>query len=103
MMWHALCIGDVFIVDEDLGHSELWDRGHATLLLLVHGATESTSPVQSVEEANNNVPAHSLFNALKTCATTKKFLKPVEMLVQCRNVEDRGRAYLKLLLSLMTL
>lgn len=73
----AFCVCNILIVDENFGHIECGHSCHAALLLLVHCAAESTGPVQSVKEANNDVAPYSLFHTLQTCSTSKEFLEPM--------------------------
>jgi hypothetical protein len=64
VIWHALDVRDVLVVDENFRDSELWDSGHTALLLLVHSTAEAAGPIECVEEANHNVAADSFFDTL---------------------------------------
>jgi hypothetical protein len=68
----ALGVGDVFVVDEDLGDGELRDCSHAALFLLVHGAAETAGPVKCVEEAYDNVTADGFFDALEAGSASQE-------------------------------
>jgi hypothetical protein len=76
-----LGVCDVFVVDEDLGHSELRDGGHAALFLLVHCAAEAARPVECVEETYYNVTADGFFDSLKAGSSSEELFKPVIVLV----------------------
>jgi hypothetical protein len=72
MMWSPLSIGDIFIVDEDLGDSELRDSGHATLSLLLHCTAKAACPVEGVEETNDYIAADRFLDALEAGTATQK-------------------------------
>lgn len=75
-MWSPLCVGDIFVVDKDLGNGELWDGGHTSLSLLLHGTAEAACPVEGVEEANNNITADRFLNALEAGPATQELFQP---------------------------
>lgn len=64
MVGSAPHVGDVFVVDEDLGNGELRNGGHAALFLLLHGTAEASRPVESVEESDYDIAADSFFDTL---------------------------------------
>jgi hypothetical protein len=99
----TLSVGDIFVVDEDFRHGELWDRGHAALFLLVLGAPEATGPVECVEETYDDVAADGFFDALEACAAAEELFKSVEYVSGVSHRYVMNWTYLKLLLSLMTL
>lgn len=82
MMRRALCVGNVFIVDENLWYSKLWDGRHAALLLLFHRASETARPVEGIEEADDDIATHSLFDTLKTSASAEELFKPIPVSAQ---------------------
>lgn len=69
-MWSTPRVRDVVVVDEDLWDGELRNSSHTTLFLEIHGTAESARPVQCIEEANNDIAAHSFFDALESRATS---------------------------------
>lgn len=72
MIWHTLRVCDVFVVDENLRDSELRNRSHTALLLLLHRAAEATGPIECIEETHNNIAANGFFDTLETGAAAKK-------------------------------
>jgi hypothetical protein len=72
VLWCALRVGDVFVVDENFRDCELWYRGHTALLLQFHRAAETASPIERIEETDNYVAANSFFDTLKAGTTPKE-------------------------------
>lgn len=96
------CVSNIIVIDEDLWDSELRNGSHTALLLQIHSAAESAGPVESIEKANDDVAAHSLFDTLKPSATSQEFFQSTIGSVLYRR-NSKIHTYLKLLLSLMTL
>jgi hypothetical protein len=71
----TLRVCDIFVVDKDLGHIECWHGCHAALLLLLHRATEAASPVQGVEETNNDIASDSFFHTLQASSASQELFK----------------------------
>jgi hypothetical protein len=82
-------VGNIFIVNEDLRHRELRYGGHTALLLQIHRATETASPIDCVEETDDHVAANSFFDTLKASAAPKELLQSATMLVHVLTMEMR--------------
>lgn len=65
-------------------------------------ALEAPRPVKCVEEANHNVAPHCFVYDLETRSSAKELFKSAYVSVWLSWLR-KGKAYLKLLLSLMTL
>jgi hypothetical protein len=77
----TLRVCDVFVVDKDFGHIECWHSCHAALLLLLHRTTEAASPVQSVEETNNDIASDSFFHTLQASPASQELFKSKDLSV----------------------
>jgi len=90
------------VVDEDFGDGELGDCCHAAFCLAGLVAAETSGPVECVEEAHHYVAAYGFFDALKASSSSQELLESDRQSISVRKQCPRV-AYLKLLLSLITL